>query len=302
MRSYPSKHNENLTFYEFDSEEEWLAFRKDHIGASDASIIMGTSKWKTNDGRIKTPRLLWQEKLGLDSMDCDNSATRYGKAMEEPARNAYQEMVGDLFTPICVKNKKYPYFMVSLDGLNVTEDRAVEIKNCNEDDHLLAKDGKVPAKYYPQVQMQSMVTELPYVDYFSFHKGEGVIVKVDRDDEYISEMSKKLDRFWEYFENLKEPPLTEDDFIEKGSDWYKKAEELYEVQQIKKKVTEEERKLKNELKNLSDNRNAYSGDFRYVCSTSLGAIDYNSIPELLNVELSDYRKKPIEKWFLRKAN
>ena len=46
-----------LTKIIFENDAEWLAYRKDHIGASDCSIIMGTSKWKDNLGRIKTPRL-----------------------------------------------------------------------------------------------------------------------------------------------------------------------------------------------------------------------------------------------------
>ena len=259
MRKIQSKFNENLIICEFDSEQELLDFRKGRLGASDASIILGVSRWRTTDGRIKTPLLLWQEKLGLDKMDCDNSATRYGKRMEEPARLVYQKMVGEEFPAKCIINKKYPHLMVSLDGLNITEDKAVEIKNCKEEDHILAKEGKVPTKYYPQVQMQAMVTELPYVDYFSFHKEEGVIVKAEVDEEYIKTMKKKLKEFWKYVEDLKEPPLSRDDFIERGDDWLEKAKELYEVQQIKRQATADEKVLKEELKSLSDNRNASSG-------------------------------------------
>jgi predicted phage-related endonuclease len=39
---------------------EWLEFRKNKIGASDAPIIMETSPWKT-------PYQLWLEKLSLDA-------------------------------------------------------------------------------------------------------------------------------------------------------------------------------------------------------------------------------------------
>jgi len=280
--------------------KEWLAFRKNHIGASDASIIMGVSKWKTNDGRIKTPYLLWQEKLGLDNIDSDNAATRYGKAMEEPARLVYQSMVGDLFEPVCIINKKYPNLMASLDGLNITSDHAVEIKNCKEEDHLLAKEGKVPAKYYPQVQMQAMLSELPFVDYFSFHKGEGIILRVERDEEYCKTLKKELDKFWEYVETFKEPPLTGDDFIEKGNDWLKVAEMLNDVKQQKKELALQEKGLEESLKSLSDNRNASSGDYRYACGKTIGRVDYKSIPELLNVDLDQFRGPPSDRWTLRK--
>jgi len=281
--------------------KEWLEIRKNHVGASDAPIIMGTAKWKLPDGRIKTPYLLWQEKLGLADLSCNNAATRYGKSMEEPARLVYQEMIRDLVDPVCVKNKKYPHLLASLDGLNITEDRSVEIKNCNEEDHTLSKRGRVPDKYYPQVQMQIMVTELPYVDYFSFHKGEGVIVKVKRDDEYISRMEKKLEDFWDCVESLIEPPLTEDDYIEQGIEWLKIAERIYEIKQQKKILCEEEKALEEELKSLSSNRSACSKGFRYVRSTLPGLIDYKSIPELLNRDLGEFRGDPIIKWSLKRT-
>ena len=220
----------------FNSEKEWLAERKKYIGASDASIIMGVSKWKTNDGRIKTPRLLWEEKLGLTKLDCDNAATRYGKEMEEPAREVYQEMVGEVFEPICVKNEKYPYLMVSLDGLNKNGTKAVEIKNCNREDHELARSGKVPPKYIPQVQMQALGTEFSSVDYFSFHGDEGIIVEAKRDEDYLKLLEKKLAEFWKYVEELKEPPLTEYDYIEKDLEWEAYARELYQVKQQKKEL------------------------------------------------------------------
>ena len=280
--------------------QEWLDFRKNHIGASDASIIMGASKWKTTDGRVKTPRLLWAEKLGLDHLDSDNSATRYGKEMEEPARLVYQEMVGDLFEPACVKNKYYPYLMASLDGLNLTQDHAVEIKNCSAEDHALAKEGKVPAKYYPQVQMQIMVTDLLFIDYFSFHKGEAVIVKVERDNKYIAKMELALSKFWKCVETFTEPALTEDDFVEKGDEWLEKAQILYDIKQKKKELALQEKKLEETLKELSDNRNACCGDYRYACGTTIGRVDYKAIPELSNVNLEHFRSPPSSRWTLRK--
>jgi len=294
--------NPNIDKYYFDTEAEWLAFRKDHIGASDASIITGDSKWKLPDGRVKTPYLLWKEKLGLFDMSCDNSATRYGRRMEGPARLVYQEMANDLVEPVCVINRKYPHLMVSLDGFNVTEDNAVEIKNCNKEDHQSAKEGKVPTKYYSQVQMQIMVTELPYIDYFSFHKGEGVIVKVARDDKYVSDLLEKLDTFWKHVENLEEPDHKDDDFIEKGKDWHKMAAILYDIKQKKKEVVEKEKELEENLKELSENKNACSGEFVFARSTSLGRVDYNAIPELLNRDLSEFRQNPITRWSLRRVS
>jgi len=262
--------------------------------------LMGVSKWKLPDGRIKTPYLLWQEKLGMLDLSCDNPATRYGKAMEEPARQRYQEMVGDLFEPTCVINSAYPYAMVSLDGLNITDDKAVEIKNCKLEDHELARDAQIPDKYYPQVQMQAMVTGLQEIDYFSFHDDEGIIVTSKRDDEYIKILDKKLKEFWDCVLNLKEPKLTEYDFIEQGNEWLETAQKLYDVKQAKKAMCEEEKLLEGMLKSLSNDSNACCGDFRYTRSVGVGRVDYKSIPELVNVDLSKYAGKPIISWRLNK--
>jgi len=285
--------------YIFESDAKWLQFRKEHIGASDAPIIMGVAKWKTNDGRIKTPKLLWEEKLGLDSMLTDNNATRYGKKMEEPARKAYEKMINDLVQPVVIKDTKMPYLMASLDGLNIIGDRAVEIKNANQEDHELAKKGQVPEKYYPQVQMQYLVTGVDKIDYFSFHKEEGIIVEVKRDDEYISEMKSKLDEFWKCVTSLKTPPLTEDDFIPRDKEWEAKAAALFKVQEDKKRIAKEEEKLKKELKSLSMGENSFFGDYRYGYAIQRGLVDYSAVPELSEVNLDLYRKDPVARWTLK---
>lgn len=282
----------------FGSESEWLSFRKNYIGASDASIITGDSKWKTTDGRIKTARLLWEEKLGLTDLDTNTAATRFGRSMENPAREAYQQLIGELVAPVCITNEKYPHLLASLDGLNVTEDRAVEIKNCNEEDHRLASNGEIPAKYYPQVQVQAMVAELPFVDYFSFHKGEGIIVKVERDEKYLEKMLKKLNAFWECVQTLTEPPLGKYDYVERGEDWLECAKKLYGVKETIRLHKKEEEALSKMLRKMSDERPSCFGGLRYACSESKGLVDYTSIPELSGVDLETYRKPPIKRWTL----
>lgn len=285
--------------YIFESDAEWLQFRKEHIGASDAPIIMGAAKWKTNDGRIKTPKLLWEEKLGLGSMHTDNNATRYGKKMEEPARKAYEKMIGDLVHPVVIKDTKMPHLMASLDGLNITEDRAVEIKNANREDHELAKKGQVPDKYYPQVQMQYLVSNVEKVDYFSFYKDEGVIVEVKKDAKYIAKMKSKLDEFWDYVSNLKTPPLTEDDYVEMDENWEAIARQVSELKEKRKELQEKEKEMENQLRDLSNGQNSIKGSYMYGYTMQRGLVDYSAIPELSGVDLDKYRKDPIVRWTLK---
>lgn len=295
----------NLIELIFEDIQEWLAFRKEHIGASDAPILMGASKWKTTDGRIKTPKLLFDEKIGMGNLSSDNQATRYGKAMEEPARKVYESMVDDLFAPRNIKNTKYPHLMVSLDGFNFSNDKAVEIKNCSSEDHELARNGKVPEKYYPQVQMQAMVTELPTVDYFSFHKDEGIIITVPRDDEYIEKMGKKLLEFWDCVTNFKEPELTANDYLERDKEWYEVAKNLYDIKQeisehraVIKALEVGEKIAANALESLSMGQNSHCDGLRYTMYSRKGLVDYKAIPELSGVDIEKYRKESKDYWSL----
>lgn len=292
--------NSNLEKINFDSDQEWLDFRKNRIGASDASIILGTSKWKDNSGRIKTPRFLWEEKLGLIESSCDNYATQYGKRMEEPARQAYERMKGVLVSPTVIVNKKYPFFMASLDGLSLDETIAVEIKNPSLENHEEAKAGVVPKKYIAQVQLQLLVSELPSIDYFSFYKGDAALVTVVRDEEYLKMLNQKLLDFWKCVMDLKEPPLTSYDFEEKFEDWEQVAKKLWEVKEAKKNLSLEEENLEKELMKLSMGKNSKSKNFSFGYTVVKGSVDYKSIPELKSVNLENFRKKCSTRWTLKK--
>jgi len=287
-----------MQIHEFKTEKEWLDFRKQHVCASDMPIILGEAKWKLPDGRVKTPFLLWQEKLGLFDLSCDNVATRYGKSMEEPARQAYNAMIFDKMTPAVITNKKYPNFMASLDGLSVTRDRAVEIKNANAHDHALAKEGKVPKKYYAQLQTQLLVTELPMIDYFSMHQGEGIIVPVERNDDYIELIKKKGNAFWELVLDLKEPEMTDDDYVERNDAWGVIAKGLWDIKEEIKGLEKEKKRLEQLLKEESFGCNSRHGNYRFTVVRAKGGIDYSSIPELEHVNLEKYRKPQITKWLL----
>ena len=279
---------------------EWLQLRKKYIGASDAAIIMGKCKFKLPDGRIKTPRILWEEKLGLMNMSCDNAATQYGKRMEDPARKVYEKMTGIPVAPDVVFHKDVKYLMASLDGVSIDADFAVEIKNSNAHDHECAKNGRVPDHYFPQVQQQLACLDLDRMHYFSFHKGEGIIVDVKIDLDYLELYYERAQEFWDYVENLEEPPLVDADFREEGREWELKASRLWEIEESIKRDIKLSKDLKDELKSLSEGFNARAGIFRLVGSARKGSVDYERIPELKGVDLECFRKPPTHAWSLRR--
>ena len=282
---------------------EWLQVRKNHVGASDAPIIMGTSRFKTPDGRYKTPLLLWQEKLGLVSFD-ETEAMAYGKRMEEPARQAYEKMTGVLVTPEVIFHKDVAYSMASLDGLSMEKDMAVEIKNANAADHSVARQKRVPEHYLPQVQHQldclRSIYGIDRMHYFSFHQGEGVVVDVRLDEDYIGQLREKEGAFWHCVEMFEEPELCDLDYREGDEEWQHTASKLWEIEERVREDSKLAKAMKDKLKMLSDGLNSRCGELMFTCSTRKGLVDYGRIPELSGVDLDKYRKSPVLAWSLKK--
>ena len=90
---------------------EWLEFRKNRIGASDASVIMGASPWKT-------PLELWKEKIGLQEESYTSMAMQAGKDLEEIARPIVSNVLNCDFKPAVYVHDEYNWMMASLDGID----------------------------------------------------------------------------------------------------------------------------------------------------------------------------------------
>lgn len=271
---------------------EWLAFRKKHIGSSDAPVIMGVSPWKT-------PFQLWQEKTGFEDHNLENRNTAYGRAMEPVAKAAYETETQDFVSceveDTIVIHKVIPYVMASLDGIAMLQDLPIEIKNCSHEDHLLAKEGLIPEKYYPQVQHQLACTDRPKMHYVSYHKGDLAIVNVYRDEKYISKLLKKEVEFWEQVKNLDPPKLQDGDYVQKGHDpeWLALEEELLDIMSKQDVLEARSKELREQMKAIADGQSIAGKNLRYQRIVKPGNIDYKSIPELGSVDLEQYRKNPI---------
>lgn len=273
--------------------QEWLKLRKNYIGASDAPVIMNGIHFN------KTRYKLWQEKLGLTTSNFDNSAMKYGRETEEPARQAYEKYTGEIMTPQMVFHPEKKFMMATLDGLNFNGDLAVEIKCPGYQDHEVAKQGKVPEKYYPQLQHQLACICINQLHYFSFRDGEGILVEVQRDPEYIEALYQKEGNFWDKVINLSAPDLTEKDFEEKDTpEWKQVAERWAKRQAILKALEEEDKADRALLISLAGEGNAIGHGVKLSKIVRKGHVDYKAIPELIGVDLEQYRKKAIESWRL----
>lgn len=271
--------------------QEWEQFRLQKIGASDAPIIIGVSPWKT-------PFQLWLEKTG-QAVGTQNQAMLRGKALEDMARRAFEKMTGLIIFPRVVQSIDHEWMIASLDGIDMDETVVVEIKCAGEIDHTLAKQGKVPEKYYPQLQHQLSVAGLEKCCYYSFDGNEGVIVEVERDSQYIEKLVEEEKKFIAYVMNQSAPPLSSKDYCyrddpawtERAKKWLQKKHELENIEQ-------EEKILRDELIELANHQSSQGSGIRLTLSMRKGTIDYRSIPCLKEVDLEQYRKPSNRVWSL----
>lgn len=83
--------------------------------------------------------------------------------------------------------------------------------------------------------------------------------------------------------------------------WINTAKELYELKEAKKNLEKAEKDITDKLKALSNNRSTTCAGFSFTCTERKGSIAYDKIPELLNLDLEQYRKASINFWTLTRA-
>lgn len=204
------------------NHDEWLMARKNRIGGSDASCIVGMNPYKTN---IE----LWEEKTGRRvAPDISNeSYVKYGHDAEEYLRELfaidypqYQVLYEENNMWL---NDNYPFAHASLDGWLVDEDGRkgiLEIKTTNILQSMQKEKWKdrIPDNYYIQVLHYLMVTEFEFAILkaqlkYEHNNGDVFLTtkhykieraEVEEDIKYLEDAER---RFYEYIINDRQPNL-----------------------------------------------------------------------------------------------
>jgi putative phage-type endonuclease len=175
--------------------KEWSAWRNKGLGASLAPVIMEVSPWSS-------PFELWTELTGMCAKPDFNpfavAAMQRGHDLEPRARELAEQLLGAPYPAISGEHDTLEYIRASLDGYNAERNQLLEIKCPGKEDHGKALRGKVPDKYYPQLQQQFLVSGASSGVYFSWDgvSETGVAVEVLPDYTYIQELTERLTAFW----------------------------------------------------------------------------------------------------------
>lgn len=182
--------------------DDWLMYRRGGIGSSDAPAVMGCSPYLS-------AYELWKEKLGLGEPRENNYILEKGKRLEPAARAAY-EILHDYDMPAMnVEHKAYPFLRASLDGCNLERKLILEIKYVGAKMYQAALDGEVPPHHYCQLQHQMLVTGLERAHYFAWNEGQGALIEIQADFDYMRELLAAHLDFWSHVISKTPPTLTE---------------------------------------------------------------------------------------------
>lgn len=143
------------------NEKEWYEWRLRGIGASDAPIIMGKSKYMT---KLE----LWDQKFKKEPPKPEdmepNFIQKKGHRLEAWARPGIEFSTGLTWKPALFEHKSFPFIRASLDGWNPEALEVWECKYMGKDLwNALADESKhlserIPVQYFDQLMQQFFVT------------------------------------------------------------------------------------------------------------------------------------------------
>ncbi|KAA0946339.1 hypothetical protein PVE_P0364 (plasmid) [Pseudomonas veronii 1YdBTEX2] len=275
---------------------EWLAWRAGGIGASEAPIITGTSKFRT-------AYELFRIRLGIGpppppNLFVDRIRER-GHRLEPVARAAYEKHTGTTVTPLIAASATHPFIRASFDGYNGFDAIPVEIKCPGDTAHSLALKGVVPPEYYDQLQQQMFVAEANYSHYYSFDGEKGVLLKVPRNQKRIDEILVAVQDFWNRLQTGK---WGTDEWVVAAAAWRSANHNL----QLAEEQEETARALLVSLMPPGLKRHEGSG-VSVSLSSRKGNIDWRRLfadhgITMTEDQLNQYRKGPSDSVYIRDLN
>ena len=182
--------------------DEWLFEKLGKPSASNASKIV------TNDGKRSKQSELYMYELAAESItgqmaDSYQSANMIIGNEREAESRKYYEFLKDIEVKqvgVIYKDEKKE-FLCSPDGI-IDSKYGLEMKNPlpkTQVKYLL--DGNLPSEYFSQIQFSLYVTEFECWDFMSYSPGlPPLIVRVQRDEEFIKALHKELLSFCDELE------------------------------------------------------------------------------------------------------
>jgi putative phage-type endonuclease len=276
--------------------DEWHALRSTKVTSTDSAVILGVDPWTT-------PYQLMLRKRGLEPEKEPNKYMLRGQDLEPVARAAYIAKTGHPMVPVCIGSYQHQWIMSSLDGVDDTYKRAVEIKCLNAEQHQMALDGVIPERCFVQCQHHLLAFDNSVdLDYWSFDGEKGVCLPVEINSEIQDRILKEGKKFYDLLESGGWPELTERDYKARDDASWRIAVQVWDhAKEELERAKALESAARKDLINLCQGASSKGCGVAVRRSVRKGDIDFRQIPELSFVDLDQYRKPSIVTWTIRKT-
>ncbi|GIO03421.1 hypothetical protein J5TS2_40890 [Brevibacillus halotolerans] len=182
----------------------WLQYRKEGIGGSDVSGILGMNKHKS-------PFSVYMDKIG-EAQDEDqmSEAAYFGNVFEEAVAQEFSKRTGLAVRRrnAILQHEEYPFMLANVDRLIVGQKVGLECKTASEylKDEWTGED--VPISYLLQCQHYMAVTDYEAWWIAVLIGGNKFVYKrIERDDDIINHLIQAESSFWNNHVIPKVPPL-----------------------------------------------------------------------------------------------
>ena len=184
---------------------DWLEYRKQGIGGSDASVVCGIS-------RYKSPVELWMNKTGQLPDQEAGEAAYWGTQLEPFVRAEFTKRTGIEVRTVnqLLQSEEYPFMLANLDGICEVPDVGTCIFEAKTASAYKAGEWEdtIPDEYALQLAHYMAVTGYAGAYIAVLIGGNTFKWKfIERDEELISMLIELESAFWDHVQDCTPPPL-----------------------------------------------------------------------------------------------
>ena len=247
------------------TREQWLKLRRNGIGGSDASVVMGKNPWRSI-------QQLWEDKTGKTPVqENSNEYTYWGNVMEGIIRKEFMNRTG-----LKVRQKhfmmfhpQFQFMFADVDGI-VTDERGekciFEAKTVSQYREEEWRDGKIPVEYMMQVQHYLAVCEMQKAYIAALIGGNHFIYHtILRDEGMIAELVHAEKQFWDYNVKCDIRPEIDDssatkDFLDKK--YRDSVKDSVKLDRSLEAVLKQYQEVESQLKDMEQKKNGLSNQLK----------------------------------------
>lgn len=296
-------------------KQEWLKYRKQGIGGSDAGAVCGLNPYRT---AIE----VYQDKRSEEVEEFDNEAMRQGREFEAYVAKRFEEATGKKVrrANAMFYDEKNPFMLADVDRMVVGENTGLECKTASPYMADKWKDGKIPLSYQIQCYHYMSVCNADawYIAVLIYGR-DFKYYKLERDEEMIADLVRIEKDFWEQYVLKGQIPSPDGSKIADSviAEYYKKSvaesipltgfnEKLYRRQELAEIIShmdKEKKQIEQELKlYLGNAEEAENEQFRVSWkSVTSNRLDEKRLKEEEPQIYEKYRKPVMSRRFTIKA-